>query len=128
MKDVRIEERLYDAARGVTVVRISYELDGERLMTKGCAFCSPEDQAVKSKAEGTFHAIRHAAMSGGETDYERAELFTQALLAAVRGGYFNFNNPVTEAAVAPGLHPAYRALICGPVGPSSFVLAPRVIG
>lgn len=81
--DVKIETRLYDAANGVTVIRVSYVDHGtdKRRTVKGVAFCAPEDRPNQSKREGTFHAFTHALREAP------AGVAHEAFLALLRGGY-----------------------------------------
>jgi hypothetical protein len=90
--DVRIDERLYDAAKGVTVVRVSYVPSNcrYRVTLKGVAFTSPEDRNQQTKREGTFHAIRHACEYLA-CDY--IDILDEAMLAAVRQGLFSWDVP-----------------------------------
>jgi hypothetical protein len=131
--DVRIEDRGYDAAQGVTVVRVSFKRPGvlERETVKGVAYTAPDDRHRQTKREGTYHAIRHAC------DYlasDYIDILDEAMLAAVRQGLFEaWGTPLPkEANPLPGQAPymgpgnpfktwAGNNTAVGPIGPFSFV-------
>ena len=98
---VKVWDRWYDADKGVTVIRLSWQDsdEGKTKTAKGVAFCSPEDKHKQTKREGTFHALVHALREAP------AAVAHEAFLACIRQELFAWDSPAV-----------------GPIGPHSFVV------